>query len=115
MYFMKIAIPSDDGINISKNLDLTKGFVVFTIQFGEIVEGEFRQSVIDENKTEKKIFNLVDDCTDLIVKESDQKSFAFSRKKELTIISTKETIISTIISSFLAESQRHDANTCCCP
>jgi predicted Fe-Mo cluster-binding NifX family protein len=45
---MKIAIPTDDGFTINQQLTPTKGFLVFTIQFGEVVEQEMRWNLNNE-------------------------------------------------------------------
>lgn len=112
---MKIAIPTNDAININKDLDSAKGFVVFTIQLGEIVREEFRQQATDSKDTFTNVFTLLNDCSHCIVSRQDEKSPGSFPLKDIQISLTKETIITKIIWSFLNESLHKEANTCCCP
>jgi hypothetical protein len=112
---MKIAIPTDDAININKTLESARSFVVFTIQFGEIIEEEFRHSPENEPEKVPDIFGLIADCTVLIMKSPEECKLDFSGQKELKVFTTGENIITKIIVGFLNEAHRKEANTYCCP
>ena len=112
---MKVAIPSNDAIHITKDLGSSKGFVVFTIQFGEIIEEEFLQPAINEQETEKGILGTLKDCSLLILPEPDRKNGEGLQSNEIKTVYTSEKIVTKIIWSFLTGLQRQEANTCCCP
>ena len=112
---MKIAIPTNDAINIHDPFDSVKGFVVFTLQFGEITEEEYRQPSINDSQTNWNMLGLLNDCTHLIVSAPAEQALFIHGKDKPKVITTMETNITKIILNFMNESHRHESNTCCCP
>jgi hypothetical protein len=113
---MKIAVPTYDGINIVNNLVKAKGFLVFTIQFGEIIEEEFRP--IQHNDL---LFNnnewivSLDDCSEVIVSELNEQNEQLLQKQKCHLLPTNDTIIARIILNFLNTTLVKESNTLCCP
>ena len=112
---MKIAIPTNDAINIQDPFDSLKGFLVFTVQFGEITEEEYRQPSTNDPQTNRDFFGLLNDCTHLIVSAPGEKTLLIHDKDKMKVITTQEKNITKIILNFMNESYRHESNTCCCP
>jgi hypothetical protein len=113
---MKIAIPTFDGINIATNLANTKGFLVFTIQFGEIIEEEFRRVVLSGlHSSDNEWITSFDDCSVFIVKELNEQDEDFLKRRWNEVVHTNKTIITRIILDFLNTSLVKESNTLCCP
>ncbi len=112
---MKIAIPTNDAINIHDLFDSVKGFVVFTMQFGEITDEEYRKPSTNDLQTNGNIAGLLYDCTHLIVSVPDEKALLIQGNDKPKVITTPEKNITKIILNFMNESYRHESNTCCCP
>jgi hypothetical protein len=112
---MKIAIPTSDEINIAENLSNSIGYLVFTVQFGEIVAEEFRpiswsDLLVD---TGKSIPNI-EDCSVLIQRANGhgERVPAGSGKQ---VVITNESIITNIIVRYLNTSLVRESNLSCCP
>jgi predicted Fe-Mo cluster-binding NifX family protein len=111
---MKIAIPTNDGINIAENTLDASGFLILSVEFGEILKEEIRWKNTEGKKNiTETICDMINDCPTLLVsKVSDNASPQLSG---LHIIPVKETIITNIIVNYLSETLHKEANTCCCP
>ncbi len=99
---MKIAIPSDDGHVIGKNLHSSRGFLVATIKSGKIVHREFRWNLLSEMLISEHgaIYNL-HDCDVVIVKEIGQCQCQRLKAEKKDIIKTGETRISQAFIEYL--------------
>jgi hypothetical protein len=108
---MKIAVPTNDGINITRELP-AKGFHVFTVELGEITGEELRWNKTNDNgANEDGPFNLVKDCSAILV----NNSMTNGKSSGKQIIPVSGTIITRIIWDYLSDVIRKEANTCCCP
>jgi predicted Fe-Mo cluster-binding NifX family protein len=113
---MKLAIPTDDGFTINQHLDSAKGFLISTIQFGEVVEQEIRWN--QENKfpaLENEAYKTIFDCDNIIVSEIDSKQIDLLKLHGIIGLKTKETIVTKILMQFLQNILQTESNTCCCP
>jgi hypothetical protein len=113
---MKIAIPTYDQLNIVNNLVKANGFLVFTVQFGEIMEEEFRPIRNNDPLTNQDVWNApLDDCSLVIFSELNEQNEKLLLKQKKQIVYTNETIITKIILEFLNTSLLKESNTLCCP
>ena len=113
---MKIAIPTDDGFMINQQFTTAKGFLVSTIQFGEVVEQEMRWNLNNEIPTsEDESYKTLVDCDKVIVREIEfnQSNFLQLQKKE--VIKTEETIVTKVLMQYLQTVMQKESDTCCCP
>ncbi len=111
---MKIAIPTIDGIHISDQELFAKGFHVFTIASGEIIDEELRwNNANNDGSANEDIIGKVNDCSVILVNKAFSDLEGNLRGKE--IIRVNDLIITKIIWNYLAEVRRKEANTCCCP
>ena len=113
---MKIAIPTEDGFTVNQHFTPVRGFLVSTIQFGEVVRQEMRWNPESEIRTsEDRSYQNLFDCEKVIVREIDfnESNNLQSQKKE--VIKTEETIITNVLMQYLSTSLQKEANTCCSP
>lgn len=113
---MKLAIPTNDGLTINKDFTLKMGFLVSTIQFGEVVEQEMRWNLNNEILgSESSPYKEIVDCNKVIVSEISSNQNDFLRLKKIDVIKTNETIVTKILIQFLQNLLHKESNTCCCP
>ena len=113
---MKIAIPTDDGFTINQQFTPAKGFLVSTIQFGEIVEQEKRWNPDGEIlPDEKQSYKHLADCDKLIVREIDVNHSSFLELHKIGVITTKETIVTKVLMQYLQTLMKKESDSCCCP
>ena len=113
---MKIAITTNDGLTVAQQFNSPKGFLVITIQLGEIVQQEMRWNSADNTSASNEVPNSnLMDCDSIIVhnKGINSKIYYLSLQKE--IIDTDETIISKALLKYLNKSLLKETNVCCCP
>jgi hypothetical protein len=113
---MKIAIPTNDGIILSANARNPKGYLVLTIEGGEILNEELRWNkpgniLSAENGTPNNLM----DCSLIIVNPNSDDSNELTMSKRIGLITSKEVIITKIIMEFLNTTLLRESNTCCSP
>jgi predicted Fe-Mo cluster-binding NifX family protein len=113
---MKIAIPTNDGFTINPQFTTTRGFLVSTIQFGEVVGQEMRWNEKSEFlSSEDKYLKELTDCDRIIVKEIDSNQGIFFQLKKKEVIKTNETLITKVLMEYLGTAMQKESNTFCCP
>ena len=113
---MKIAIPTNDRLNIVNDLFNANGFLVFTIRFGEIMEEEFRPIRNNHPFANKDAWNEpLDDCSFIIFSELNEQTENLLLKQKKQLVHTDEKIITKIILDFLNTTLMKESNTLCCP
>ena len=113
---MKIAIPTNDRLNIVNNLVNASGFLVFTIRFGEIMEEEFRPVRNHDQYTNHDLWDApLDDCSLIIFSELNEQNENLLLQQKKQLLHTSETIITKIILDFLNTTLLKESNTLCCP
>jgi len=117
---IKIAIPTDDKINISENFDTSDFFKLITIENREIASEKFiRNSAIESQKDStnyiKQIIILLNDCDYIILKNISADVKKYLEEQNKNIVETSEKIITNAELNFLTELIRNESNTCCCP
>jgi hypothetical protein len=111
---MKIAIPTNDGVHIAGQELAAKGFHVFTIEFGEILEDEIRWKELPGDKTaETGFLMIIRDCSAILVTR--ENGTAVNDIGDFQTIPVGDKIITKIIWRYINEVARREANTCCCP
>ncbi len=113
---MKIAFPTDDGLMIAEEFNQAKGFLILTVELGEIEQQEMRWNTsIDPLQNGFGSFANLDGCDILIVREIPENSRDFLTGKGIEVNRTNELIITKSIIKFIDSSLREKANSCCCP
>jgi len=113
---MKIAIPTDDGLIVAQQFSSARGFLVLTIQLGEIVQQEMRWNSSHDIFTANNAYysNLMD-CDSVIVHGRGSNSRIYLQSLQKEIIDTDETIITKALIKYLNNSMLKETNVCCCP
>lgn len=113
---MKIAITTDDGFSINPQFNPTKGFLVSTIQFGEIVEQEMRRNENNElvSSEDSCIKNLLD-FDRIIVREIKTNQKNYLQLHKIEVIITKETLVTKVMMQYMQAVMQKESDTCCCP
>jgi predicted Fe-Mo cluster-binding NifX family protein len=113
---MKIAIPSDDGFTIHQEKLPVKGFLVSTVQFGEVVQQDMRWIPSGENGASDKGNNaILDDCDTLIIRDMGSDQYDFLALHDIEIVKTEETIITNVLMQHIEKVMHKESNICCCP
>jgi predicted Fe-Mo cluster-binding NifX family protein len=113
---MKIAIPTEDGLTISRNFSAAREYLVSTIQLGEIVHQEIRINKPGEMivPVEKTCCNI-EDCDKVMIREINPEQMDYLENNKKEIIKTREEIITEALIKFLEFSSHEETNKCCCP
>ena len=113
---MIIAIPTEDGFTINQHFIPVKGFLVSTLQFGEIVKQEMRWNLnpgipISEDESYKTLA----DCDKVIVREIGLNQSDFLHLHKIEVIKTDETMITKVLMQYMKTVMQKESDTCCCP
>ncbi len=113
---MKIAFPTDDGITLSVDVNKSKGFLVLTVEGGEIQDEELRWiNRGDIPATGKTMLNNLIDCSLIIVHVLSHGLPEYFKLQQIEVASTKEVIITKCIMEYLNTTLLRESNTCCSP
>jgi len=112
---MKIAIPTNDGVNISNNFFNSNSFKVFTVEKGFIIGEEVRTFNEEDEIPDQKMIDCVSDCDVFILDNKDSIDCELEKESEILIKKTCDIIITNIIVDFKNEQRRIESNYCCCP
>jgi predicted Fe-Mo cluster-binding NifX family protein len=113
---MKIAIPTNDGFTVAQQFRSAKGFLVMTIQLGEIVMQEMRWNLPGDAVASNNVCNSnLSDCESLIIHKGGRNSGIYLQSLQKEIIETDETIITKALLQYLNKSLLKETNVCCCP
>ena len=113
---MKIAIPTDEGIMMSAYAQNPIGYLVLTVEGGEITGEELRWNKLSDMLTSENgtLHNLTD-CSLLMVNIVTPGLQEFLSQTPVVAIATKEVIITRIIMEYLNVTMYRESNTCCSP
>ena len=113
---MKIAVPTDDGIMISAYAQNPQGYLVLTVDGGEITGEELRWNKPgDFHISAQGSPDALRDCSTLIVNVASPGLPEFLNAIKVDLITTKEVIITRIIMEYLNITLRRESNTICSP
>jgi predicted Fe-Mo cluster-binding NifX family protein len=112
---MKIAISTNDGIRMAPAFEISDGFLILTIEFGEIVEEDIRWKQGSGKVNVGEILSQISDCSVIVVREISESSMQFLRNKSIDVFRTTEEIITNVIVHYLEHQYREASDHCCCP
>ena len=113
---MKIAIPTNDGLTISPDFGQAKGFLVLTLELGEIVKEEMRWNMLSDMLCSSDgLLHPINDCQVALVNDIGPALTRLVTGQKTEIIRTQESIITNAYVHYLENTLRKEANTCCCP
>ncbi|MFA6089212.1 MAG: NifB/NifX family molybdenum-iron cluster-binding protein [Candidatus Woesearchaeota archaeon] len=109
---MKIAVASDDKVNISHHFGKAIGFSVFEIKDGKIIHEEYREN-IGKNKGEcgtcdhGAMINNIKDCDSVISYGMGQKIFNDLTNNNIKAIVTEENSVKEAVDKFIHETLKN--------
>jgi hypothetical protein len=112
---MKFAIPTNDGINVASDFTSAKGCLIVTLVLGEIVKEDLRWRDPSSGLDTHQICSAVEDCTLVIIRDPDPGTRKMFDERNMTVIATKDGIITNAIVHYLEHEHLEASNTCCCP
>lgn len=112
---MKIAIPTNDGLLISTQLNTASDYLVLTIELGEIMNQEMRKMNLKSNSGSENPFEIIRDCNVIIAKGIPEELIPVLERQGKVIVKTKETIITSAFIQYLGTVYKNESNLCCCP
>ena len=113
---MKIAIPTNDGLTVSSEFGHAKGFLVMSLELGEIIQEEMRWNKLsDIICSSDGIFSIISDCQAVMVENMGPSFLKIAARHNKEIIRTHEPIITNAYIHYLENTLRKETNTCCCP
>ncbi len=130
---MKIAIPSDDKVNICKHFGRTKGFVIVELQNNEVVNKEYKENTFtghaqghhhnhgDEHNhqhggghhSHQGIFDAIGDCDAVVAGGMGRRLYDDFGKTDIKVYVTKENSIDTALQLFINEKLDNNSDNCC--
>ena len=124
---MKIAIPSNDNINISSHFGRTKGFVICEMDNDKIINKEYKQNTFtghaqglhkgDEhghgNHSHNGIFNAIGDCEIVIAGGMGRRLYNDFEQNNIKVFVTKEMNIDSALNLFLNSELDNNSDECC--
>jgi hypothetical protein len=112
---MKIAIPTNDGILMAEDPRHTKGYLILTIEGGEVSQETLRWNTpYDQLMAAQGQLDHLKDCSH-VIKHIHSNPFPAEQTGKITFITTAEVIITRIIMEYLNVSLLRESNTCCSP
>ena len=109
---MKIAIPTNDGLTITPDFGKAKGFLILTVELGEITREEMRWNSLNPSD---EFLAPINDCGAFIVNDIDPVFHGILSARQKEVIRTRELFITNAYVHFLENRLHKEANTCCCP
>jgi len=118
---IKIAIPTNDRLNISSDMFRCEFFKIIEVKCGKIIGEDFLENTFFKSAKDKEdvaldfINNLLFDCDFIITStlSNNVKNYFMSRGKKIVL--TSENLISNITHSFICELARKESDTICSP
>ncbi len=124
---MKIAIPSNDNLNISSHFGRTKGFVICEMDNDKIIKKEFKQNTFTGhaqglhhdnkhghgNHSHNGIFNAIGDCEIVIAGGMGRRLYDDFEKNNIKVFVTKEKNIDNALKLFMNNNLENNSDECC--
>ena len=103
---MKVAIPTDDQITITKRTGQSKGFMVYEVENNKIINSEYRENTQEEHDEEKehshaKIIELLNDVNIFLIAAIGKHLKKDVDNSSLTYQIVQETELNEIINNYL--------------
>ena len=113
---MKIAIPTNDGLNIEPVFEEARGILVISFELGEIVQEEMRWNKLQDILTSGEgFFCTCKDCDTILVNTISDRFEGVLTTKGKKVHHTHEKIITRALVNYMQEQLRREPDYCCCP
>jgi len=113
---MKAAIPTNDGIMMAGSFEQAKGFLIFDIEFGKVTKEEVVWSKTDYAAEAPEGFLApISDCSAAFAGKITESLYSVLQKRGISLIKSKDDIITNVIVHYLENELKQAADYCCCP
>jgi len=112
---MKAAIPTNDGLNMAPSFEDASNFLVLNIELGKVTKEEIIGSRPGRSSAAGNVFDILNDCSAVLTGKISEASKALLEKKNISVVSSQDHIITNIIINYLEHEAGKTADTCCCP
>ena len=98
---MKVAIPTNDGLNVCDLFRRSRGFAIATIEDAKVIHTEVRWNLLSEILTSERgqLYNICD-CKAVIVNEIGICFCKMLNQDKIEVVPTKKTLISEAVSNY---------------
>lgn len=121
---MKIAIPSNDQITVSKHFGRTSGFMIFEIEDDRIVSREYKSNNFtghakglhhekEHNHSHVGIFNALEGCETVIAGGMGRRLYVDFEQKGMRVFVTSESDIEKALELFIKNDLDNNTDKCC--
>ncbi len=123
---MKIAIPSNDKINITGHFGRTKGFVICEVDNQKVINKEYKEnnftghaqgkheeSQHEHNHSHEGIFEAIGDCQMVVAGGMGRKLYDEFLQKNIKVFVTKEKNIDNALNLFFDGNLDNNSDKCC--
>lgn len=128
---MKIAIPSDNKVQISAHFGRTRGFMVYEIDRNEILNSEYRDNTFTghamgqhhehdhhedndhQQHTHGRILDALNDCEVVIAGGMGRRLLDDLSNANIKVFVTRESDINSALHAYIEESLDHNESSCC--
>ena len=113
---MKAAFPTNDGIMMATSFEQAKGFLILTIELGQVVKEELiwnRAGYVEDSP--ESYITPVCDCAAVFADTIPDSLKNALNKKDISLIQSRDSIITNAIVHYLEHEVSKAADYCCCP
>ncbi len=131
---MKIAIPSNDSVNITGHFGRTKGFVICEIDNNKVIKKDYVENTFTghakglhsegehghhehehghHGHSHAGIFNAIGDCQTVIAGGMGRRLYDEFEQKNIKVFVTRETNIDNALNLFLNNELDNNSEKCC--
>lgn len=112
---MKIAIPSNNLINIADDFVHAKNIVLFLTDQNKIVDEECIEIDFEDDANKiASFFNKISVCA-IISKNTNKELEVALSDNQIELFITDESLITNAITDFIKDQNLKESNYCCCP
>lgn len=113
---MKAAIPTNDGIMMATSFEQAKGFLILNIELGQVVKEELIWNKAGYVADSPDGFLApVKDCSAVFADTITDSLKSLLNNKGISLIQSKDSIITNAIVHYLQHEVSKAADHCCCP
>ena len=121
---MKIAIPSNDQITISRHFGRAAGFMILDIEKNKVVHKEYKSNTFtghakgqhhekEHNHSHHGIFNAIGGCQTVIAGGMGRRLYTDFEQKGMEVFVTSENDIEKALELFFSNALDNNSDNCC--
>jgi predicted Fe-Mo cluster-binding NifX family protein len=113
---MRAAIPTNDGIMMAGSFEQAKGFLIFDIELGQVTKEEVVwNKTAYAGETPENYLTPIINCSAAFANNIPEKLCLALQQKGISLINSKDDIITNVIFHYMDNEIKKAADCCCCP